>query len=56
MASIMCRRLRYLEVIFYRASRRIWKIFGNAGLLVYTDLGADGALLMNPDLFDDEEG
>lgn len=54
-SAIMCRRLRYLDAIFYRASCRIWKIFGNAGLLIYTDLGKDGALMMNPDLFGDDE-
>ncbi len=51
--SIMCRRLLFLEVIFFRASHRIWKILENAGLLNCVDLGEDGVLMTNPDLFDD---
>lgn len=51
--TIMCRRLLYLETTFSRASHRIWKIFRNAGLVTYVDLGKDGALLMNPGLFDE---
>lgn len=49
----MCRRLLYLELAFSRASRRIWKIFENAGLLTYVDLGESGALLINSGLLDD---
>jgi hypothetical protein len=47
--SIMCRRLLYLEIIFFRASCRIWKIFENAGLLKRVH----GVLMMNPDFVDD---
>ncbi|WP_244420549.1 hypothetical protein [Afipia carboxidovorans] len=45
------RRARYFEIIFNRASVRIWKIFARAGLFILYDLGADGVLLMNPDMF-----
>ena len=43
----LCRRLRYLECIFQRASQRIWKIFGRAGLMECYDLGPDGIMLGN---------
>lgn len=51
--TIMYRRLLYLETIFFRASHRIWKIFGDADLMTYVDLGKDGALLVNHDLLDE---
>lgn len=44
---VLCRRLLYLEHIFSRASNRIWKIFGRAGLMLYQDLGEDGAVITN---------
>ena len=50
--SILCRRLLYLEHIFVRASHRIWRIFARANLMGYQDLGPDGALLINLDLFE----
>jgi hypothetical protein len=47
-----CRRLLYLEIIFARASRRVWHIFARANLMEMTDLGSDGFLMMNLDVFD----
>jgi hypothetical protein len=44
---VLCRRLLYLEHIFFRAGKRIWKIFGRAGLMEYHDLGEDGAVMIN---------
>jgi len=44
---VLCRRLLYLERVFIRAGKRIWKIFGRAGLMEYHDLGEDGAVMMN---------
>jgi hypothetical protein len=51
--TILCRRLLYLEAIFVRASRRIWKIFANADLLTHVDLGGSGVLMINRDLSQD---
>ena len=51
--TMLCRRLLYLEVVFVRASRRIWKIFANAELLTHVDLGGSGVLMINRDLFQD---
>lgn len=48
--QIQCRKLLFLEIIFARASNRIWKIFGRANLMEYIDLGADGALMLPMDL------
>lgn len=45
-----CRKLLFLEIVFRRASSKIWKIFGRANLMEYVDLGADGALIMPMDL------
>ncbi len=50
--SVLCRELIYLQHIFMRASSRIARIFGDAGLMVYQDLGENGALLFNHDLFE----
>jgi hypothetical protein len=52
--AVLHRRLLYLEVIFDRAGHRIWRIFARAKLLALTDLGSDGLLMMNPDLFGEE--
>ncbi len=54
--EIMRRRLLYLEIIFARASAQISKILANAGLIARIDLGADGAVLMNLDYFQGEDG
>jgi hypothetical protein len=51
----LCRTLLYLERIFIRASHRIWLIFGRANLMIYQDLGKDGALMINPDMFKNDE-
>jgi hypothetical protein len=45
------RRLLYLEIIFGRAARQVWRIFARADLMALTDLGPDGVLMMNFDLF-----
>jgi len=50
----LCRKLLYLEIIFARASQRIWRIFGRANLMSCQDLGEDGLLMMNLDLFGEE--
>jgi hypothetical protein len=52
----LCRKLLYLEIIFVRASHRIWRIFGRANLMHYQDLGDDGVLMMNLDLLQREDG
>jgi hypothetical protein len=44
---VQCRRLRFSEYVYTRASRRIYKIFSRAGLVEYIDLGGDGALIAN---------
>jgi hypothetical protein len=49
--SVLCRRLRYLAAVFARASHRIWRIFQRANLMGYEDLGQDGILMNNLDLF-----
>jgi hypothetical protein len=46
------RRLRFLELTFARGVNRIWKILSDSGLFVRVDLGPNGALLYNTDLFD----
>ena len=46
------RRLRFLELTFARGVNRIWKILSDSGLFVRVDLGADGAILYNTDLFE----
>jgi hypothetical protein len=46
-ATVMARRLRYLELIFHRAGQRIWPIFGRADLLEYNELGDGSVLVMN---------
>lgn len=53
---MLCRRLLYLEVIFRRATDRIWKIFCRAGLMEYHDLGENGAVMMNVGVLDDGDG
>ena len=50
--NAIIRRLRYLEILFDRASGRIWKIFERAGLVLIDDLDAAGQLIINPDLFE----
>ena len=44
---VMCRRLLYLEHIFRRAERSIYRIFQRTGLVEITDLGEDGYVVMN---------
>jgi hypothetical protein len=46
--DVMIRRLRYLEIVFNRASQRIWKVFARASLVLLSDLGEAGMLMMNP--------
>lgn len=43
----MCRKLRFLEVVFHRATHRIWKILANSDFVGIVDLGEDGLLLFN---------
>jgi hypothetical protein len=50
------RRLRYLELIFGRATSRIYSILARAGLIVIRDLGKDGALICNVGCVLDEDG
>jgi hypothetical protein len=50
----MSRRLLYLEHIFLRAERRIYRIFERAGLVEIIDLGEDGQLISNVDAFSGE--
>lgn len=52
----MIRRLRYLQIIFLRMSRNIFKIFARADLMAFQDLGSDGFVLWNHDLFESEDG
>lgn len=54
--KIVRRQLVYLERIFLRAGQRIWKIFGRADLMIYQDLGPNGALLVNHSFFEDKDG
>lgn len=54
-AEIHSRRLLYLEIIFARATQRIWIIFENAGLMERADLGENGALMFNTGLFEQIE-
>ena len=53
--NTLCRKLLYLEKTFVRASHTIWRIFGRANLMNYQDLGKDGVLMMNFDLFEGED-
>lgn len=46
-----CRKLLYLEIIFRRASRRIWHIFARSNLMDLHDLGSDGLVMTNTGLF-----
>lgn len=53
----MIRRLRYLQITFDRAGRRMWPILARANLMEMQDLGSAGRLMINLDLeahiFDD---
>jgi hypothetical protein len=53
--QMMVRRLRYLEIVFERASPRIWPILARVNLMEITNFGSDGILAMNPGVFSDEE-
>jgi hypothetical protein len=50
----LIRRLLFFQQIFMRASDRIPSIFGRSGLLLVQDLGENGFLLFNQNLFDQE--
>ena len=50
----MIRRLRYLEIIFDRASSQVWKILARAGL-IELEVFSDGMLAINSGAFDDPE-
>jgi hypothetical protein len=50
-----CRKLLYLKVIFARAGDRIWRIFERSDLMSCQNLGKDGVLMMNLDLFENED-
>jgi hypothetical protein len=49
------RRLGYFEITFQRAGRRIWDVLSRADLLIIHDLGESGRLMMNIDIFSDDE-
>lgn len=46
----MIRRLRYLQLIFDRAGRRVWPVLARANLMAMQDLGPAGMLMINLDL------
>lgn len=46
-AETVFRKLRYLEIVFWRASRRVWLVLGSNGYAQVTDLGPSGLLVMN---------
>jgi hypothetical protein len=46
-ARVFSRRLAYLELIFGRAGKRIYHLFGRAGLVEIVDLGEDGFMIGN---------
>ena len=50
-AEVHVRRLRFFEIVFSRGAHRIWKVMSDSGLFVRIDLGPNGALICNPDLF-----
>jgi hypothetical protein len=52
--EVMIRRLRYLELIYDRASSQIWKILARAGL-IELEVFSDGMLAINSGMFDDIE-
>jgi hypothetical protein len=52
--EMMIRRLRYLEIIYDRASDRVWKILARAGL-IELEVFSDGMLAINSGMFDDED-
>lgn len=51
---ILNRQLFYLDIIFHRATNKIYKILARAGLVEYYDLGGDGALIANVGSFASE--
>jgi hypothetical protein len=52
--GVMVRRLRYLEIIYNRASAQVWKILARAKL-IELEIFADGMLAINSGMFDDFE-
>ena len=48
----LVRTLRYLQLLFRRASLRIWNIFVRAGLMLAIDLSAGGTIMLNKDFYD----
>lgn len=53
--EVLFRELLYLEHVFRRMTQRAWKIFARANLMDYQDLGDAGVLLINPDMFLEDE-
>jgi hypothetical protein len=53
-AEVHIRRLRFLELTFARGVNRIWKVLSDSGHFVRVDLGADGAILYNTDMFESD--
>jgi hypothetical protein len=49
--GVMVRRLRYLEIIYDRASAQVWKILARAKL-IELEIFADGMLAINSGMFD----
>jgi hypothetical protein len=47
----MVRRLRYLEIIYDRASAQVWKILARAKL-IELEIFEDGMLAINSGMFD----
>ncbi|WP_456530583.1 hypothetical protein [Azospirillum argentinense] len=50
--EIFIRRMAYLQIIFSRASHRIWRILERADLIIIDDLGGGGLIAMNYGVFD----
>jgi hypothetical protein len=48
-----CRKLLYPEIIFRRASRRIWHILARSNLVTLHDLGSDGIVMTNIGAFEE---
>jgi len=47
--EFLCRRLGAWEIVFQRASHRVWGVFGRAGLMTIETIPGSGALVFNPD-------
>ena len=52
---LACRSLRYLEIIFLRATDRLWRVFERANFMECIAIGETGVLMVNPNLFEGDE-